>query len=399
MAERLTESQIEEVRVRHSLVSLVARRVKLRRTGRGFNGLCPFHQEKSPSFSVSDERGYYHCFGCGAHGDLFRWVQEVEGLSFREAVTSLAGGQLPDARHALPEASRRESAKRPGEVQFVSSSTAGRWIWQSAQPARGEIVEAYLESRGLNPHAIFDGATPAISHLRFHPRCPVSVWRAWEHPEDSRLTAPAMVAPIRDAEGLVRGVHVTFLAHDGRGKANLGRTGDGRDRPTRKMFGKVGGNGVFLAPLDGARDERVPFVVGEGIETVWAFADRFGKPCVPIATLSLENLQGGAVKLRDGSLPLWKVEADPDRAPFVVPDAGEALILVDADMKPLRGMKVQLAKGEKPVRADLNGLQRAEICAALAVQHWRRAGAAQVSAVRPRLGMDFNDQLRGRVAA
>jgi hypothetical protein len=389
---RLTEEQIEDVRRRHSLVTLVARRVKLKRSGRGFAGLCPFHDEKTPSFNVSDERGYFHCFGCGAHGDLFKWVELVEGLSFREAVLSLAGGVLPDARHAVPEASRRAAPERPSaDTEFVSSATAGRWIWRSSDPARGEIVEAWLESRGLNPHAIFDGAGFALAQLRFHPRCPVSVWPAWEHPEDRRRTEPAMVAPIRDADGLVRGVHVTYLRHDGRAKADLGRDGRGQPKPARKMFGKVGGNAVWLTGND---DPALPLVVGEGLESTWAFAERFGRPCRVAATLSLENLQGGIERLKGGAIPLWNIRANPERPPFVVEGAGDVTIAVDSDMKPLRGQKVQMARGAKPVTADISGLQRAEICASLAVQHWRRAGATTVTAVRPPMGRDFNDQMR-----
>jgi hypothetical protein len=113
--------------------------------------------------------------------------------------------------------------------------------------------------------------------------------------------------------------------------------------------------------------------------------------------LSLENLQGGIERLKGGAIPLWNIRADPERPPFVVEGAGDVTIAVDSDMKPLRGQKVQLARGAKPVTADISGLQRAEICASLAVQHWRRAGARSVTAVRPPMGRDFNDEYR-RVA-
>jgi hypothetical protein len=73
------------------------------------------------------------------------------------------------------------------------------------------------------------------------------------------------------------------------------------------------------------------------------------------------------------------------------------VVLVDADMKPLRNQKVQARRGEKPVRRDISGLERAEICASLAAQAWRRAGASSVRCVRPRMGNDFNDEIR-RVA-
>ena len=136
-------------------------------------------------------------------------------------------------------------------------------------------------------------------------------------------------------------------------------------------------------------------VVGEGFETTWSYAQALGKPCRVAAALSLENLQGYQLLIKGGARPLWAIEMDPDRErPFLIPDPGETIILVDADMKPLRDQKVQLAKGAAPVRADIDGLKRAEICAALAVQQWRRAGAWPVRAVRPRMGQDFNDAAR-----
>lgn len=405
-SQRIDDRTITEIRDKVSLVSLVSRRVKLTRAGRGYKGLCPFHLEKTASFTVTDEKQFYHCHGCGAHGDCFRWIQEVDGVGFRAAVVALADHAgvplvlaVGDRRHdsaALD--GRKRAAITPIEAreaqasEFISSSTAGRWMWQSASPARGSLVERWLESRSLNPLANFDGARFAIDHLRFHPRCPVSVWRAWEHPEDSRRTAPAMILANRDRDGLVRGVHVTFLRGDGRAMADFGLGRDGHKRKARKIFGKIGGCAVFLSSPDMIADRSLPLLVGEGFETTWSFAQGFGRRARVAATLNLKNIEGYPVKLRDGSIPLWNIAADPERPPFVIPDAGEVVIAVDADMKPLRRQKVQLTRGAKPVLADINGLQRAEICASLAVQAWRRAGATRVGAVRPRMGNDFNDE-------
>ncbi len=390
---------LDAIRRSVSLVGLVARRVKLRRAGRGWSGLCPFHQERTPSFTVSDEKGFYHCFGCQAHGDHFDWLVETTGCGFKEAVQQLAdpAGVVP--RSAAPIAQRE--AKRSAGGDIVGSATVGRWIWATSGPARGEIVEGWLEARGLDPRAEFVPGTAAIDGLAFHPRCPVVPWKVHEEPGNAWLTAPAMVAPIADSTGAVWGVHCTYLSPDGRSKAALPKA-QGQDRPTRKMWGKVGGNAVWLEPFEGHTNSQpapnLPLIVGEGIETCWAFAQGFGRACRVAATLSLENLQGGAMRLRDGSLPLWRPVADPERAPFLVADAGEVIVLADADMKPLRNQKVQLARGAMPVRADISSLQRSELCAALAVQHWRAAGATKVSAVRPPMGMDFNDVAR-RAAA
>ena len=81
---------IEDLRQRVPLSDIIGRRVKLIRKGRRFSGLCPFHSEKTPSFSVVDDDGFYHCFGCGAHGDAISFLREMDGLEFIEAVEQLA---------------------------------------------------------------------------------------------------------------------------------------------------------------------------------------------------------------------------------------------------------------------------------------------------------------------
>ena len=95
---RYGQGLLEEILRRTDLVQLVGRRVQLGRKGRGVWGCCAFHQQKSPSFKVENERRTYHCFGCGAGGDAFKWLMETEGLSFPEAVERLAseaGGEPP----------------------------------------------------------------------------------------------------------------------------------------------------------------------------------------------------------------------------------------------------------------------------------------------------------------
>ena len=81
---------IDRIRARIDLVALVGETVKLQRRGRSHSGLCPFHQEKSPSFTVSEERGVFYCFGCKTSGDAFKFVELTEGLSFGEALRKLA---------------------------------------------------------------------------------------------------------------------------------------------------------------------------------------------------------------------------------------------------------------------------------------------------------------------
>ncbi|HEX9568363.1 MAG TPA: CHC2 zinc finger domain-containing protein [Rhodospirillales bacterium] len=81
---------LDDIRTRVSLAGIVGRHVRLQRKGREHLGLCPFHKEKTPSFTVNEEKGFYHCFGCGAHGSVFDFIMETKGLSFSDAVNWLA---------------------------------------------------------------------------------------------------------------------------------------------------------------------------------------------------------------------------------------------------------------------------------------------------------------------
>ena len=87
---RIPDDVIQQVRDRADMVELVGRTVSLKRTGRSYKGLCPFHDEKTPSFNVNPDRGTYYCFGCQEGGDVFSFLQKSEGLSFPEALEMLA---------------------------------------------------------------------------------------------------------------------------------------------------------------------------------------------------------------------------------------------------------------------------------------------------------------------
>ncbi len=141
----LSDEFLDELRARTGLVQLVGRRVKLTRAGREWKGCCPFHNEKTPSFYVNEDKGFYHCFGCGAHGDAIRFVMEQDGLPFREAVRALAA----EAGLVVPEerAPDREQRRRADLRELVAE--AQRWFETQLQGVEGAAARAYLDRRQI----------------------------------------------------------------------------------------------------------------------------------------------------------------------------------------------------------------------------------------------------------
>ena len=144
---RFGDGLLEEIRRRTDLVQLVGRKVKLARKGNVFWGLCPFHKEKSGSFKVENERRNYHCFGCGAGGDCFKWLQEIEGLTFPESVQKLAAEASVELPAWSPEDEARES-RRKSLYDIVQ--LAAEFFERQLHGANGAAARAYLKSRGLN---------------------------------------------------------------------------------------------------------------------------------------------------------------------------------------------------------------------------------------------------------
>src|SRR3954462_1214627 len=110
----IPQAFIQELLARADVVEIVGRHVQLKKAGANFVGLCPFHSEKSPSFSVSPSKQFYHCFGCGKSGDAIRFLMEHAGMNFVEATKDLAGQygmQVPEAERS-PAARAREAEQR-----------------------------------------------------------------------------------------------------------------------------------------------------------------------------------------------------------------------------------------------------------------------------------------------
>ena len=144
----LTPQFLDELRARTLLSALIGRTTKLQKAGREFRACCPFHNEKTPSFYVNDEKSFYHCFGCGAHGDAIRWMTDQRGLPFMDAVKELAlaaGMEVP----ALDPHSR-EKAERATGLHDVAAKAA-EWFAEQLAGISGAEARAYLERRGVTP--------------------------------------------------------------------------------------------------------------------------------------------------------------------------------------------------------------------------------------------------------
>src|SRR5580765_273026 len=139
---------LDELRARLPVSEVVGRRVKLRKTGREFVGLSPFNKEKSPSFTVNDQKGFYHDFSSGKHGDIFTFVMETEGLSFPEAVEKLAGEAGVELPKPDPQFERHEK-QRLG--LFDALEAAARLFADALHAREGRAALSYAERRGLSP--------------------------------------------------------------------------------------------------------------------------------------------------------------------------------------------------------------------------------------------------------
>jgi len=144
---------LDDIRARVTLNEIVARHVRLTRQGNEFKGLCPFHNEKTPSFTINEEKGFFHCFGCGAHGDVLGFVMRTEGLNFIEAVERLATEcGLPIPTQSPEEHAKAKRAATLYEVNELASSFFQQCLSeQIGKPARTYLVKRGLESN-LSQH-------------------------------------------------------------------------------------------------------------------------------------------------------------------------------------------------------------------------------------------------------
>ena len=145
----------ERVKQQADIVRVIGEYVRLKKSGQNFTGLCPFHQEKTPSFAVHPVKQIYHCFGCGVGGDVFKFVMEMEKSTFPEAVRTVAekcGIPIPKPRERSPE-ERRENQQRSALVE-MHREAAAFFTRQLHDSTEGKVAAAYLEERGLDSEAM-----------------------------------------------------------------------------------------------------------------------------------------------------------------------------------------------------------------------------------------------------
>ncbi len=148
-----SEELVEEVRMKNDIVDVVSGYVKLQKKGSSHWGLCPFHNEKSPSFSVSGPKQMYHCFGCGAGGNVFTFLMKYENYTFPEAVKALAdraGVKLPEVEYSEE---MKQKASRRARLLEVNKEAAKYFYYQLRSP-HGEIGYQYLKKRALSDETI-----------------------------------------------------------------------------------------------------------------------------------------------------------------------------------------------------------------------------------------------------
>ncbi len=294
---------LDDLRARVPLAELIGRRVRLVRKGREHVGLCPFHSEKTPSFTVSEDKGFFHCFGCGAHGDAIGFVMRGDGLSFPEAVERLALDAGIDMPRPTPE--ERATAKRAASHHELLEKACAFYQAQ-LDTAAGRPAADYLRRRGLTDRTIARfriGYAPASRDaLR-------SALAGAQAPEALLVEAGLLVRPEGGGAPYDRfRRRVMFPIADRRGRviAFGGRLlGDGRPKylnsPDTPLFDK----GRVLYGLATARrpaHERGRVIVTEGYMDVIALAQAdFPEAVAPLGTALTES------QLHE----LWRLAAEP----------------------------------------------------------------------------------------
>ncbi|OYW46346.1 MAG: DNA primase [Sphingomonadales bacterium 32-68-7] len=206
----LSPQWLDELRARITLSGVIMATVKLQRAGREWKACCPFHNENTPSFYVNDEKHFYHCFGCGAHGDAIRWMTDQRGLAFMDAVKELAAQAGMDVPAPDPRAAR--AAEQRATLHDV---TGAAQAWFEANLASDEAghARAYLKTRG------FDARTVARFGFGYAPNRRDGIKKALPQFDEALLGEAGMLIAAEDKAPYDRfRDRLTIPIHDARGR-------------------------------------------------------------------------------------------------------------------------------------------------------------------------------------
>ena len=304
MSGRLPDAFIEDLLARTDIVDVIERRVPLKRAGNEFQALCPFHNEKSPSFTVSPSKQFYHCFGCGAHGSAIGFLMQYEGLEFRDAVedlAKLAGVEVPQGEGGRP------SRPRDGLLDLMQNVASH---FQQTLKGHSPAVD-YLKQRGLSGEVCRDfgvGYAPAgwdglLKQFGGTPETRELLKRGGLLSEGDRGVydkfRDRIMFPIHDRRGRVIGFGGRAITDNGPKYLNS---------PETELFHK--GRelyGLWLARKRASRDE--PLLVVEGYMDVVALA-QFGFPNA-VATLGTATTSDqAAILLRATDVVIFCFDGD-----------------------------------------------------------------------------------------
>ncbi|MFM7027355.1 MAG: DNA primase [Chakrabartia sp.] len=349
----LSPAWLDELRARTQLSTLVAKTVKITKAGREYKGCCPFHNEKTPSFYVNDEKGFYHCFGCSAHGDAIRWMTDHRGLPFMDAVKELADAAGLEVPAMDPKA--RERSERANSLYDVMQAAAD-WFTEQLHGVEGGEARAYVERRGLK------AATLKAFGLGFAPDSKTKLKAALARfGEDKLIEAGLLIKvddkdsydrfrgrlmiPIRDARGRVIAFGGRILAQGEPKYLNS---------PDTPLFDK----GRTLYNLDRAgpasrKTNRV--IVVEGYMDVIALAQAGIEDAVaPLGTALTEDQIARLWRLSDAPLLCFDGDAAGQKA--AIRAIGRAL----PGLAPARSLRfVSLPQGQDPDDLIKSGGRRA----------------------------------------
>mgnify|MGYP002875703964 FL=1 len=387
---------IEDLRQRIPLSDIIGKRVKLVRKGRRHSGLCPFHSEKTPSFSVVDDQGFYHCFGCGAHGDAISFLRETDGLDFMEAVERLAGMAGLAVPRSAPEDPDKQR-QRKAALDILEETTA---LFQAALTRDdGAQAARYLQGRGLGEAALStyrlgyaarSGLRTALSARGFSDDDMLAAGVVRRSDRDGALYdyfRDRVIFPIEDRQGRVIAFGARAL---GDAQPKYLNSGEG---PT---FSKKQVLYGWVQAREGMR-RKLPLVVAEGYMDVIAIQQSGVATAVaPLGTALTEEQIGHLWKLNDDPILCFDGDAAGKRAQM---RALERLLPL---LEPGRSARLaMLPEGKDPddvLRSDgSDGLLKVLAMARSLVDSLWTGLSAQHDLRQPEQRAEFWQQIRGMV--